>query len=225
MKHVDYEAFARVVQDRRSVRGFLPTLVESSILQSVFALAQTAPSNCNTQPWQVCVVSGVTAARIKTRLSEYMAAGVMDMDYPFIAKYEGEHRVRQCDAAAALYGAMGIERQDFAGRHEAFMRNFQFFDAPYAALLFLPQAFAVREAADLGMYAQNLMLSLTAHGLASCAQAALSFHASMIREELGLGDDMRLLFGISFGYEDKSVSANNTRVGRENVEKVVKFYD
>jgi hypothetical protein len=37
----------------------------------------------------------------------------------------------------------------------------------------MPEPFNTREAADIGMYAQTLMLALTARGIASCAQGAL----------------------------------------------------
>ena len=43
---------------RHAVRSFLPTLVDSSLLRRAFEQARYAPSNCNTQPWLVKVVSG-----------------------------------------------------------------------------------------------------------------------------------------------------------------------
>jgi nitroreductase len=216
--------FEEIVRARRSVRGFLPDAIEQATLDKVFNLAQTAPSNCNIQPWQVHVVSGKAAANIKQRLTEHMLKGEMQMDFPFIPKYQGEHKVRQYDAAAQLYGAMGVERQDMQGRHEAFLRNFQFFDAPYAAMIFIPEELGTREASDAGMYAQNLMLALTAYGLGSCAQAAQSFHANCVREVLQLPSSLKLLYGIAFGYEDTSVLANNTRVGREPLDQAVTFH-
>ncbi len=216
--------FADIVHARRSVRGFLPKPVDKAILQAVFKLAQTAPSNCNTQPWSVHLVSGDVAATLKQRITAAMDQGHMDMDFPFIAKYEGVYRERQYDAAAQLYGAMGVERGDKAARHAAFMRNFQFFGAPHVALLFLSAEHGLREAADVGIYAQNLMLALTAYGIASCPQAALSFHASTVREVLQVPESQRLLMGIALGYEDKAVAANKARVGREVIEQVVQFH-
>ena len=118
---------------------------------------------------------------------------------------------------------MGIAREDKARRNEAFMENFNFFGAPHVAFLFLPEPFGIREAADLGMYAQTLMLSFTAHGLASCPQTALSFDADGIRAIAGLEASNKLLFGISFGYEDTQHKANDCRVGRATVDETVRF--
>ncbi|ROR99062.1 nitroreductase [Sinobacterium caligoides] len=216
-------AFTELVTRRRSVRGFLPTAVEQPLLERVFELAQRSPSNCNTQPWQVYVASGEVVEALRRQLPEAMMSGHMELDFPFDGVYQGEYKCRQHDAAAQLYQAMGIERGDKAGRGEAFMRNFHFFGAPHVAFLFLHQDFAMREAADLGMYAQNLMLSLSAHGLASCPMTALSFHSGIVRAALDVPDDYKLLFGIALGYEDEQCAANRCRVGRAPLSEAVHF--
>ena len=53
-----FQLFADIARKRRSVRAFHKEPVPESILKAVFEVAQTAPSNCNTQPWQVHVASG-----------------------------------------------------------------------------------------------------------------------------------------------------------------------
>ena len=218
------ETFKNIVNNRRSVRAFLPEPVSESILHSVFATAQRAPSNCNTQPWEVAVASGNAIERLRKLIPEAFAAGQWTMDFPYDGKYEGVYKERQHGAAAELYGAMGIVREDKALRQAQFMKNFEFFDAPHVAFLFLPEPFGIREAADLGMYAQNLMLSMTAHGLASCPQTALSFMADLVRRELGIGEHNKLLFGISFGYEDTNNSANKCWTDRAAVTEAVSFH-
>lgn len=220
----DLASLEKIIKQRRSVRAFLPDAIEQQVLDKVFQLAQCAPSNCNTQPWQVHVVGGEVAQKVKDALTQRIAQGEMQMDFTFIPKYSGIYKERQYDAAKQLYGAMGIERHDMEARHHAFMRNYQFFDAPYAALLFMPEEFSTREAADVGMYAQNLMLALTAYGIASCPQAALSFHADSVREVLGIESNMKLLFGIAFGYEDTQAAVNETRVARASLDEAVQFH-
>ncbi len=206
--------FAEVVRNRRSVRAFLPQAVPQALLEQVFALANCAPSNCNTQPWLVHVASGAVLAQLKEELPSALMRGEFSMDFPYEGKYPGVYKERQNGAANALYTSMGIAREDKVKRNEAFMRNFAFFDAPHAAFLFMPQEFGLREAADVGMYAQNLMLSLTAHGLASCPQTALGFHADVVRKLFNIAPEHKLLFGISFGYEDTAAAANSCRTDR-----------
>ena len=92
------------------------------------------------------------------------------------------------------------------------------------AFLFLPEPFGLREAADLGMYAQTLMLAMTAHGLGSCPQTALSFEADCIRATLGIDASNKLLFGISFGYPDPDAPVNNCATDRAAVVDAVCFH-
>jgi hypothetical protein len=219
------DVFKDVITGRRSVRGFQQRAVDKALLEDIFSTAQQSPSNCNTQPWQVFVASGEKADNLRQQLSAAMMNGEMDMDYPFDGVYRDEFKARQHDAAVQLYSAMGISREDKAKRGEAFMRNFSFFDAPHVAFVYLHQDFGIREAADLGMYAQSLMLSMQANGVASCPMTALSFHASKVRAELDVPAQYKLLFGIAFGYEDVQHPANACRVARAPLEQVVHFRD
>jgi nitroreductase len=213
------------IRCRRSVRGFLPDQVPEVTLREVFELAQWSPSNCNVQPWTPHVVSGEALHRLRAAL---VAAGMRDEpikpDWPADGKFSGIYRERQVDAAQKLYGAMGVARSDVVGRRMAYIRNHAFFDAPHAVLIFMPEPFDTREAADIGMYAQTLMLALTARGIASCAQGALGLFPEIIRAQLGIAANYRLLFGVSFGYEDPGIQANAARVGRAPLDDAVRFH-
>lgn len=217
-------AITQIIEQRRSVRGFLATPVPDDTLRSIFSLAQRTPSNCNTQPWITHVVSGERLETLRQRMPENTMAGKMTLDYPYSGKYDGVYKERQYDAAAQMYNAVGIGREEKQKRMEVFMRNYHFFNAPHVAFLFLPEPFSIREAADVGMYAQTLMLTLTAFGLGSCPQTSLGFHADLVREVLDVDPVNKLLFGISFGYEDKNDPINNTRMGRAALDDVTFFH-
>ena len=183
------ELFLNIVSSRRSMRDFKPELVPRDIIESVFGGAQRAPSNCNTQPWFVHVVTGETLERLRAELPAKFAAGEIALDFPYDGQYEGVYKDRQHASAAAIYDSLGIAREQKAERKAWFMRNFRFFDAPAVAFFTLPTGFGLREACDLGMFAQTVMLGLTAHGLGSCPQTALAFLTNVIRPTLGLGDN------------------------------------
>ena len=151
-------------------------------------------------------------------------SGQFTMDFPYDGSYEGIYKERQHAAAQALYDSVDIEREDKAARHEQFMRNFTFFDAPHVAFLFLPEPFGLREAADLGMYAQTLMLSMTAHDMGSCPQTALSFQADYVRELLGIDASNKLVFGISFGYPVADAPVNTCLTHRGPLDETVAFH-
>lgn len=83
----------------------------------------------------------------------------------------------------------------------------------------------VRVASDIGMYAQNFLLSLTARGLAGVPQTLLGMFAGPVREILGVGDDMKLLFGISFGYADASALSASVRIERAPLTESVQLHN
>jgi len=216
--------YADIVASRKSARAFKSEPVEQTLLDRVFNVALRAPSNCNTQPWQVHVASGDAIAQLRQRLPTEFMSGNFTMDFPYDGKYEGVYKERQYGSAQALYDAMGIKREEKDKRQVAFMRNFSFFDAPHVAFLFLPEPFGLREACDLGMYAQTLMLSMVAHGLGCCPQTALSFQAGPVREILNIEDSNKLLFGISFGYELEDDLSNQCHTDRADLSDIVHFH-
>jgi len=223
--HNEFAMFDALMRARRSVRGFTDQPVPADLLEAIFATAQQAPSNCNVQPWVVHVVSGAAATAMRAALHDHASTGAAPTpDFPLTGGYPGAYRTRQIDAAKALFAATGVARDDVAARTTSFLRNFRFFDAPHAAFVYLPRWAGIREAVDCGMYAQSLMLALSACGLASCAQGALGHYADVVREQLGIADDLHLLFGITFGYEDTGHPANATRTVRAPLDETTVFH-
>ena len=217
------QVFFDVVSRRRSMRDFKPDPVPRELIESVFGTAQRAPSNCNTQPWFVHVVTGETLEQLRQELPAKFAAGEIALDFPYDGQYEGVYKERQYASATALYDSLGIARDQKAERNAWFMRNFSFFDAPAVAFFTLPTSFGLREACDLGMFAQTVMLGLTAHGLGSCPQTALAFLANVIRPALSLGDHEQLMFGMSFGYPTDT-AVNEVTTERASIGDVVTFH-
>mgnify|MGYP001627249334 CR=1 FL=1 len=214
----------QAIRQRRSVRAYKPDPVPQEVLQSIFELAQWAPSNCNVQPWKVYVASGALRDRLSTEMQRRIREGVPpNPDYEYRGDFVGEYRTRQVECAIALYNEMGIARDDKPGRQRAVMRNFEFFDAPYMAFIGMDRAFGTTVAIDVGMYAQNLMLLLVAHGLHSCPMGTMRNYPDLVRDAFDLDDNQRILFGLAFGYEDTSEPANRTRTTRDPVSASVMF--
>ncbi|MFJ4067356.1 nitroreductase [Pseudomonas sp. NPDC089996] len=218
--------FSHVVRHRRSMREFLPQAIPSELIQAVLEDAQQAPSNCNTQPWQVHVVSGAKRDELAMALSAADDAGRFTPDYYFdMTEYPEIYAERARSSAKARYDAIHVTREDKEGRAKAMRQNLNFFGAPHVALLFMPAlGDSVRVASDLGMYGQTFLLSLTAHGLAGIPQTLLGMYADTVREVLGIDLDMKMLLGISFGYADRAAAANDITVGRIPVSQSVTFH-
>lgn len=216
----------QTILERRSVRGFLPEkLVDAKTIREVLELAQRAPSNCNVQPWRVFLASGPRCEQLRRRLLDAIGAGEVPNPEDPIDTFTDTYRRLQVDCAVELYQHMRIRRDDVAGRQRALLRNFEFFDAPHVVIICMQKDFGIGVALDVGMYVQTLMLALWSRGVASCAQASLRQFPQVIKQDLGIDDDLRILCGVSFGYEDPTVPANHSRQKREPVETNVVFLD
>jgi nitroreductase len=212
------------VKTRRSVRGFLPDPLPESRLYSGVLVAHWAPAGTNIQPRQGDVASGALRDSLRAEfMRRAQAREAANPDHRDKGKLGDPWSGRRRDCARALYQAMDIEWEDKAGRAMAAFRNFELFDAPHVAFLCMDDQFGKNSAADVGMYAQTLMLSLTAHGLASCAQGTMAHHPELVRDTFGLDESIKVLFGISFGYEDTSVAANGARTNRAPLADSVVF--
>ena len=217
-------SFETAVLSRRSVRGFQNREVPQDLLNKVFDIARWAPSGTNMQPWQTYVASGAR----RNALREQMMAAVKndsppDQDYKEPRTPLGQvwkDRRREC--AALLYRAMDISWDDKEARRAAAFRNFELFDSPHVAFLCTNKAFGLR-AWDVGRYAQTLMLAMTANGLASCAQGTMAHYPDLVRKAFDLGPEVKVLFGLSFGYEDTSMKVNCARTPRAALEDTVTF--
>ena len=210
---------------RKSVRAFEPRPVPREVLERVFAAAQRAPSWCNIQPWHVVVTSGAATVRLREGLLAAANAGMPSPEAAFPGVYPepyGSHR-REC--ASALYGAMGLQRSDKAGRWNAWLRNYQLFDAPHAAIVSMDKVWGIYAALDVGCWLQSLWLAAVEEGLSMCAQAALATYPQAVRQLLPIPEGDQILFGISLGYEAASAPVNQFRTTRSDVAANIRFVD
>lgn len=216
--------FRSLVETRRSVRGFFRDKeIPLEEIQDILSLCQRSPSNCNVQPWRVWVLSGEKRDALSQALCAQLDQGNWGEPEDPIDHFKDDYRRLQVACAVEMYGAMGIARDDMAGRIRAQRRNFEFFDAPHVAIVGMHAAFDVGVALDIGTWLQTFMYALQERGIASCPQAALRLYPNTVREQLGLDESTRLLCGVSFGYEDVDVPANATRQKREPLSTNVSF--
>ena len=184
------------IRQRRSVRGFKPDLIEPELIEHILQTAQLSPSNCNVQPWQVLLATGDACSELKQNMHHAFMHG-QNMNPDFSA------------------------RGDKIARMKATARNYEFFDAPHVLFIAMKKDFSPSIAVDVGMYAQTLMLLMTAHGIGSCAQASTAYYPNIVRDYFEVDDDLGILFGISFGYEDQNINANTARTSRAPLNEVL----
>nr|WP_082954989.1 nitroreductase [Mycobacterium mantenii] len=213
--------FDDVVLRRHSTRMFLPDKqVPRRLLQEALTLAMRAPSNSNVQPWHVFLTTGAR----RERLGAALAAAVRATSPPSLGLPESHNQLRR-QLGALLYGAMGVARDDAAGRRTAQLRNWDFFNAPVAGIVCMHRDLGLPDAIGVGMFLQTLLLALTDRGLDSCVQVSTALYPDVARGQLGIPDELVVLCGLCIGYEDPTFVANHLDIPRNPVTDNVVFFE
>ena len=210
------DIFSPLAHARRSVRAYLPAPVPDDLLREVLTLARLAPSGANLQPGVFIAVQGQVRQELCSELVVAWRTGEQekeDYDY-FPHPMPMTLRRRQVAAAQALYGALGVARDDRGGRDAQFERNFHFFDAPVALVVTMDHGFGSGGYMDLGMALYGLMLAAQAKGLATCAIGAMASYPSLIRKHLALSASSHVVCGLALGYADANAPVNQTQTTR-----------
>ena len=215
-----------LLNERYSVRAFLPREVARETIEHVLTVAQRTASWCNSQPWQVVIASGEAKERFRKEIYAEAASGAPESgDFPFPREYLGVYLQRRRESGFQLYNTLGIPRGDKAAYARQALENYNFFGAPHVAIIHTDEPLGVYGAIDCGAYVSNFMLAAQALGLGTIPQAALARHSRLIRRHFRLGDDRRVVCGISFGYADHAHKINSYRTSRASVAETVTFVD
>jgi nitroreductase len=215
-----------LLNERYSVRAFLPGEVPRQTIEHVLAVAQRTASWCNSQPWQIVIASGATKERFRRLIYAEASSGAPeDGDFAFPREYLGVYLERRRESGFQLYNTLGIVRGDKAAYARQALENYNFFGAPHVAIIHSTEALGVYGAIDCGAYVGNFMLAAQALGLGTIPQAALARHSGLIRRHFKLGDDRRVVCGISFGFADHAHKVNSYRTSRASIADTATFVE
>jgi nitroreductase len=215
-----------LLNERYSVRAFLPKPVPRETIDQVLRVAQRTASWCNSQPWQVVIASGEAKERFRKLIHAEAASGAPeDTDYAFPREYLGVYLDRRRESGFQLYNTLGIARGDKLAYAKQALENYNFFGAPHVAIIHTTEPLGVYGAVDCGAYVSNFVLAAQALGLGTIPQAALARHSGLIRRHFNLGSDRRVVCGISFGFADHAHKINSYRTSRAAVGDTVTFVD
>src|SRR5215469_15929550 len=209
-----------VVKERHSTRMFLPKPVPRELLDEAVALAQLAPSNSNIQPWHVVFVSGPPRNRLVAAMLE--EAKLRPPNVPPLPESFQHYRR---ELGMQVYGAMGISKDDKAGRLAAVTRNWEFFRAPLGGIVCMHRDLGPADALSVGMFLQTFLLALTERGVGSSVEVSVAGYPEIIRAHLSIPEELTILCAVAVGYTDPDFPANKLHIARDPVEKNVVFLD
>jgi nitroreductase len=219
------EALEHLLKSRHSCRAFRPESLPQTTIERLLRLAQSAPSWCNMQPWQITVVSGVERELLRDRLLTCFDKGKPTQpDYIFPSSYPGIYGDRRRVSGFQLYDAIGVERADKVRHRQEIRRNFSFFDAPHVAIICTREELGTYGAVDCGLFISHFLLTAEVMGIGAVAQAALALYSAEIREQLEIDASRRIICGISFGRPDRSHKINQFRTNRADLTETTRFF-
>ena len=210
----------QLLAERYSCRSFRPDQLSEDMIEKIFDLAQRTPSWCNTQPWQVHLLSSEALSRFARGLGERVLAGHESAGLG-LPTYAGVYAERRRESGYGLYSALGIEPENRDARSQQLFKNFSFFGAPHTALITTDRELGTYGAVDCGGYVNTMMLAAQSLGLGVIAQGAIAMYSDFVRDFLDLPDERLVVCAVSFGYADDTAIVNDFRTTRAALGSVV----
>lgn len=214
------------LENRRSIRGFKPDLIDPAVIREILTLANRSPSFTNSQPWEVSVVTGKTRdalSKILLELATSNAESNPDLASPTswpdnIAARTKTHNINR-------FKHLGIGREDTEKRTQMRLKNYHFFDAPCALFIFKDEGCGEWSTMDIGGFTQSIALAAQAFGLGTCMQASLTYYPDAVRAALDIPASKKLLVGMSMGVPDLDAPLNAYHSARMGLDEFVRWYD
>ena len=211
------------IRARKAVRAFRPDPVPRHLLTEILNAARAAPSNYNSQPWRVYVLTGQAKRALGEAILRAHDAKTAPPFTPFPEPNLPECAARVEDFGRRLYSALGIDRADTAARWRQTGRNYLFFDAPVGFVFTIKAAMTRHSWLDCGVFVQTVMLAAQVRGLATCPQVSFVRYQAVVAEQLGLGPDELVTCGMSCGYADEQAAVNHMNMPREPLDGLTRW--
>lgn len=212
-----------LLRSRGSVRAFRDEAVSRETVLEILRAASRAPSNSNTQPWQVYALAGKAIREMEGAITAVFDSGELPPTHHFPTPLPEAYGARQADFAARYYQALGIDRMDAAARARQTRRNFGFFGAPVGLIFSIDACLKPHSWLDLGLYLQSVMLAARSRGLDTCPQVSFAPYHAVIAPVLGLPEGQVTVCGMSLGYRDERAAVNGFETPRREVGEFVRM--
>lgn len=207
------------LRERKTCRGFLPKTIPPSVLEDIITDAAWAPSASNQQPWHFHVIEGPALERLNQSIKKAHQEQRKSYD-PSKGK-----TIPSCyvERTKKLFKGIRPFIAQLGDGNASFIESgsFRFYEAPTVVLITMHRDMPAVRYMDIGMAAQNLMLSAHARNLGTCAIALTLLYADTITSELTLSPDVVPALFIALGHPDPDFPVNQFRSRRENLETLI----
>ena len=213
---------SEAVDSRKSIRAFLETPVDDSLIKELLEKSSRSASGGNLQPWKIYVINGETMSSFHKFQSEWT-----EPETPAYAIYpenlKEPYKTSRYEVADDMYSLLGIAREDKEERFKQVLKNYEFFGAPSAFFCFVDRQMGRPQWSDLGMFLQTFMLLAREVGLDTCPQEAWAMKQESVTAFVEAPEELMLFCGMAIGYQDVSEKVNELRTTRRPIEDWATF--
>jgi len=207
------------LRERKTCRGFLPKTIPPSVTEDILTDAVWAPSASNQQPWHFHVIEKSALEHLNHSIKKAHREQRKGYD-PSKGK-----TIPACyvDRTKKLFKGIRPFISQLGNGNASFIESgsFRFYEAPTVVLITMHKDMPAVRYMDIGMAAQNLMVSAHAHALGSCAIALTLMYTDAITTALKLSPDVIPALFIAIGHPDPDFPVNLFRSGREDLETLI----
>ena len=212
--------FKELMKQRHSARRFQPKEIPEETLKAIVTAALDSPSWCNSQPWNVYVVSGKPLEEIKKvwiAKNEEKIKGYGDIE-PVHRTEFSERCQKNMQEEFKL-----IEETTKDPELKSFWRaNIECFNAPTVVYLTVHKGHSKWSIYDLGGFGMALMLAAKDLGVDSVVAYELTKYPDVLRKNVNIPDTEDIAVGIALGYETDD-AVNKFRAKKHTLDDVCHF--
>jgi nitroreductase len=207
------------IRTRKTFRGFTAEKVSKEIIREILLDGHMAPSASNMQPWNFHVLTGTHLSELCDNIENFHKNNKVPYNSAKDRKIPEKYMQRRKKLFRELKPVISTLRDE--NRQFIESGSIRFYDAPTVIFITTDYDLPEKKLLDIGMAAENIMLSAHARGLATCAIAYTLLYAEPIKACLNLDDNTETVLSISLGYPDNHFSVNKFRSSREDLNSVI----
>jgi len=212
--------FKELMKERHSARKFQAKEIPENILKEIVSEALDCPSWCNSQPWNVYVVTGKPLEEIR---KEWIAKNNEKIkgysDIPPVHRTEFSER---CQKNMDEEFKLIKETTKDPEMTKFWQLNVECFNSPAIVYLTLHKGHSKWSVYDLGGFGMALMLAAKDHGVDSVVAYELAKYPDILRKYAKIPDNEDIAIGIALGYEADDI-VNKFRAKKSTLEEVCHF--
>jgi nitroreductase len=214
---------SEAVNNRRTIRKFLPEPISADLVKKLINNARWAPSWGNTQPCEFVVATGTAVKTLREENRKALMAGIQSTpDFKMPETWPPHLKLRYIDVGKSVLTSLEIAREDQQGRLDYYGDMFSLFEAPALLVVLIDKNLDPQYALlDVGLFLQTFMLLAHAEGLGTATLAASVHYPDIVRRLLPVPPDKKLVIGVAIGRPDLKAPVNSFKRNRASIEDLI----